>query len=46
MPKLIALDLAIKLNALTKFESETGKISKLELRKLVASLDYKHPDLR
>ena len=29
MPKLIALDLAIKFNALTKFESETGKISKL-----------------
>ena len=24
----------------------TGKISKLELRKLVANLDYKHPDLR
>ena len=24
----------------------TGKISKLELRKLVAKLDYKHPDLR
>jgi fatty-acyl-CoA synthase len=24
----------------------TGKISKLELRKLVASIDYKHPDLK
>ena len=28
-----------------EIHTATGKISKLELRKLVANLDYKHPDL-